>query len=1399
MCWMEFGFIMPGQPAMTASLTSLVTILLGYSIILSNAQSYTYVPDYGVDNFTTPEGWEFQHLAVHKENGQVYIGATNYIYHLSADLELKLEHVAGPAIDNPRCLPEGDCDYYKGQIHNVNKILLIHYEMNRLITCGDAYQGTCQLHFLHKISPAEGRIYDESNIENDFVATSGSTVAFMAPAPPDNQLAMYVGATYNANRPSNLAIQHAVSSKRIAFTFGQYGFLLAYEVEDPSRHTFIDVRNNYKESYKIKYIYGFTSGDFSYFVTVQRKSVQEESYHSRIIRICNQDKGYFSYTELPLRCTDRDSIYDYNLAQAAYVSKVGEDLAESLRVGANDDVLFVVFSQSDGNTNKPSNNSALCMFTLKKITKKFTSGIQDCFYGNGFQGLRFFSNNWSCSIVNPRTIEDDFCGTGELHPIEVHVALASKDYLLYAGNGSVFTSVLVTVYESHTFALIGTEDGILMKVIVDAEGERSPDALRKPYQNVTLSEGPIKQDMALDITKEYVYVMTPHKVFKLPVHACSLYTDCSVCVTTPDPVGCGWCDGQGYCSTREECSGIGVLWGRGACPPAVYMVSPLEGPKDGGTLVSIMGDNLGIGIGPNTHKITVSGEICVPVPEKSNLHELVCNTTESEDVGRGPVVLVLSNVQDDDISYIISGTASSSHSFNYVDPVIDNFSPKYGAQSGGTKVTINGKYLDVGTGRFVLVAGQPCVISRYTFSQILCTTTPSETMSFGPAEVHIDNAIRKSVDNFNYTTDPIIYDVSPRRTFLSGGIPMTVTGHNLHVISEITMVATVMTSGGPEVIEESCRAAKDGLTMTCPAPNVAQTGVVASKDEPKDVTISFQLDNTLVPASDDETDTEWHKLTYFPDPVYFKFPEEDNFRKMLDDRFAVYIDGIHLNLSNTREDVTVVMGNSRCNITDLQYDVCICDPPKRQNGTKINEPRRKVEVYVGNLEFEIGYIQYVDYPSKGFKWQYIVTVILLGIALIIMIVVYWRYRRRKNLRKKLLMRDETDYTTVVYRPNVNGDECSPYRPEMNNSRNTYLSGPRGLGLAGSFDDDTPLLHQLDKDLALNISDVLIERRNLELEKVVGRGHFGLVYHGLLKTDDGGEVECAIKTLLEDSTTDDVLSFLREGVMMKDFRHKNVLQLCGICIHKKEPPLVILPFMRNGDLLSFIRNPEKDPTVRDLITFCLQISEGMEYLANLKFVHRDLAARNCMLADDLTVKVADFGLSRDIYERDYYSAKDRHTKLPVRWMALESLERNIYNNKTDVWSFGVVLWELMTRGVTPYPSVDNWDISKYLRKGKRLPQPQYCSDELYDLMVNCWSVMPDDRPDFTELVYLLKKILTSATNSRFLDVEALYMNMPRNESYTKATRGTPSTISPTTPSSPSSVGPTMVANSINEVP
>ncbi|XP_066304714.1 uncharacterized protein [Branchiostoma lanceolatum] len=298
--------------------------------------------------------------------------------------------------------------------------------------------------------------------------------------------------------------------------------------------------------------------------------------------------------------------------------------------------------------------------------------------------------------------------------------------------------------------------------------------------------------------------------------------------------------------------------------------------------------------------------------------------------------------------------------------------------------------------------------------------------------------------------------------------------------------------------------------------------------------------------------------------------------------------------------------------------------------------------------------------------------------------------------------------------------------------------------------EEPLFSGVDEDIACSVNDVLIERKWLKLGPVFAKGNFGQVLKGTLKT----QVEVAVKTL--QGNRQNLNTFLREGIMMRQFNHRNVLGLVGICLHQGEPPMIIIPYMKNGDLLNFIRDSGKDITTKDLIDFGQQIAEGMSYLGGMKYVHRDLAARNCMIDEYGIVKIGDFGLSRDIYEHDYYTSREGGPALPVKWMAIESLTHNVFNTKTDVWAFGVLLWELMTRGVPPYPDVDIYDMADYLLSDRRLRKPEECPTRIYKTMLVCWNKDPNKRPSFKHLARLLEQIKVSTAVDKYVDI---LNNMP----------------------------------------
>ncbi|TNN66682.1 Tyrosine-protein kinase Mer [Liparis tanakae] len=306
---------------------------------------------------------------------------------------------------------------------------------------------------------------------------------------------------------------------------------------------------------------------------------------------------------------------------------------------------------------------------------------------------------------------------------------------------------------------------------------------------------------------------------------------------------------------------------------------------------------------------------------------------------------------------------------------------------------------------------------------------------------------------------------------------------------------------------------------------------------------------------------------------------------------------------------------------------------------------------------------------------------------------------------------------------------------------------------------------ISDELQAKLQDVMVMRNLLSIGKILGEGEFGSVIEGHLQQPDGSSQKVAVKTMKLDSFSHrEIEEFLNEAACMKDFNHLNVIKLLGVCLEVGAghfpKPMVILPFMKYGDLHSFLlrsrlgESPVFLPT-QTLLKFMADIAFGMEYLSGRSFLHRDLAARNCMLRDDMTVCVADFGLSKKIYSGDYYR-QGRIAKMPVKWIAVESLADRVFTVKSDVWAFGVTMWEIATRGMTPYPGIQNHEIYDYLLEGQRLKQPGDCLDELYEIMYGCWRADPLDRPLFPQLREMIEK-LTEKLPESFSRDDIIYIN------------------------------------------
>lgn len=250
----------------------------------------------------------------------------------------------------------------------------------------------------------------------------------------------------------------------------------------------------------------------------------------------------------------------------------------------------------------------------------------------------------------------------------------------------------------------------------------------------------------------------------------------------------------------------------------------------------------------------------------------------------------------------------------------------------------------------------------------------------------------------------------------------------------------------------------------------------------------------------------------------------------------------------------------------------------------------------------------------------------------------------------------------------------------------------------------------------------IERSSLQLVERLGAGTFGEVWKGTWKSTTA----VAVKTLKEGTMSPE--EFLAEANIMKEMRHEKLVNLYGIC-SDREPIYIITELMCNGSLLDYLREGDgRHLGLRHLIDMGAQIAQGMSFLEKKGFVHRDLAARNVLVGENNMVKVADFGLAK-LVKDDHYLAR-KGTKFPVKWTAPESVLYGTFSTKSDVWSFGILLTELVTKGKTPYPGMTNHEvIEQCVHRGYRMPKPMHCPDSLYRFMLKCWNKDPMERPTF----------------------------------------------------------------------
>ncbi|XP_029447971.1 focal adhesion kinase 1 isoform X18 [Rhinatrema bivittatum] len=324
--------------------------------------------------------------------------------------------------------------------------------------------------------------------------------------------------------------------------------------------------------------------------------------------------------------------------------------------------------------------------------------------------------------------------------------------------------------------------------------------------------------------------------------------------------------------------------------------------------------------------------------------------------------------------------------------------------------------------------------------------------------------------------------------------------------------------------------------------------------------------------------------------------------------------------------------------------------------------------------------------------------------------------------------------SFIIRPLKEGERALPSLPKLANNEK---QGVRAHTVSVSETDDyAEIIDEEDTYTMPSTRDYEIQRDRIELGRCIGEGQFGDVHQGVYVSPENPALAVAIKTC-KNCTSDSVREkFLQEALTMRQFDHPHIVKLIGVIT--ENPVWIIMELCTLGELRSFLQVRKYSLDLASLILYAYQLSTALAYLESKRFVHRDIAARNVLVSSTDCVKLGDFGLSRYMEDSTYYKASKG--KLPIKWMAPESINFRRFTSASDVWMFGVCKWEILMFGVKPFQGVKNNDVIGRIENGERLPMPPNCPPTLYSLMTKCWAYDPNRRPRFTELKAQLSTIL-----------------------------------------------------------
>uniref|UniRef100_A0A2K5DAA4 Macrophage-stimulating protein receptor n=1 Tax=Aotus nancymaae TaxID=37293 RepID=A0A2K5DAA4_AOTNA len=1251
----------------------------------------------------------------------VFVAIRNRLHVLGPDLKSLQTLVTGPAGD-PGCQTCATCGPgpHGPPSDTDTKVLVLEPALPALVSCGSNLQGRC---FLHELEPQGTALHlaapaclfsAHHNRPDDCPDCVASPLGTRVTVVEQGQASyFYVASSLDASVAASFS-PRSVSIRRLKADYS--GFAPGFAA--------LSVLPKYLASYSIEYVHSFQSGAFVYFLTVQPASMTDApgALHTRLARLSATETELGDYRELVLDCQfapkrrRRGAPEDrrpYPVLRVAHSAPVGAQLATELSIAEGQEVLFGVFVAGKDGSSGTGPNSVVCAFPIDLLDTLIDKGVERCCESPVHPGLRrgldFFQSPSFCP--NPPVPEAPSYNTSCRHyPLLVSSSFSRVDLFNGLLGPVQVTALYVTRLDNVTVAHMGTTDGRILQV----ELARSLNYLLY-VSNFSLGDNgqPVQRDVSR--LGNHLLFASGDQVFKVPIRGpgCHHFLTCGRCLRAQHFMGCGWCGNM--CGRQKECPGS---WQQDHCPPKLTEFHPHSGPLRGSTRLTLCGSNFYLhpgGLVPEgTHRVTVGQSPCRPLPKDSSklrpvprkdfVEEFECELEPSDTQAEGPtnVSLTVTNMPPGK-HFRVDGT-SMLRGFSFMKPVLTAVQPLFGPRAGGTRLTLEGQSLSVGTSRAVLVNGTECLLEWVGEGQLLCTTPPGAAAASVPLSLQLGGAQLPGSWTFQYREDPVVLSISPNCGYIN---------------SHITICGQHLTSAWHLVLSfhDGYKAAESRCERQLPEQQLCRLPAYVVQDHQGGVT------GNLSARGDGAAGFTLPGFHFLPPP----HPPSANIAPLKPEEHAI------------------------------KFEVCV-DGECRILGRVVRPGPDGV-------------------PQSTLLGVLLPLLLLVAALATALVFSYWWRRKQLVLSPNLDDLASLDQTVgATYLPMLSSG--SDYRSGLAVPATDGLDSTtcvHGASFSDSEDEYcVPLLRKesiklkdLDSALLAEVKDVLVPHQRVvtHSDRVIGKGHFGVVYHGEYIDQAQNRIQCAIKSLSRITEVQQVEAFLREGLLMRGLNHPNVLALIGIMLPPEGLPHVLLPYMCHGDLLQFIRSPQRNPTVKDLISFGLQVARGMEYLAEQKFVHRDLAARNCMLDESFTVKVADFGLARDILDKEYYSVRQhRHARLPVKWMALESLQSYRFTTKSDVWSFGVLLWELLTRGAPPYSHIDPFDLPNFLAQGRRLPQPEYCPDSLYQVMQQCWEADPAVRPTFGALVGEVEQIVSALLGDHYVHLPATYVNLGLSTSH-----------------------------------